>query len=260
MSDAATLATAAWSARLDPALPGAVNMARDHALALGLSAGSAVLRLYRWERPTLSLGRNEPARSRWDRAALARLGVDVVRRPTGGHSVLHARELTYAVAAPARALGGVRAAYRWINVRLAAALASLGIAAEIAPEPSVSVSPDGGPCFRAAAGGEVVVGGRKLIGSAQLKVGDTFLQHGSILIGDDQALLAELGGGPAAEGDRPAALAELLGRPLGQYELEMAVLTAFGLAGSCPVMGGAVSPVEAELEERYRSEAWTWRR
>ena len=111
----------AWTVRVDGPLAGALNMARDHALALSLLPTSAVLRLYRWDRPTLSLGRNEPARGRYDREALRRLRVDVVRRPTGGRAVLHWRELTYAVALPTRSLGGPRATYRWIHGRLARA-------------------------------------------------------------------------------------------------------------------------------------------
>src|SRR5438874_10713974 len=67
--------------------------------------GGAFLRLYRFSPPCLSLGRNEPARARYDRAAITRLGITVVRRPTGGRAVWHEHEVTYAVAAPLAALG-----------------------------------------------------------------------------------------------------------------------------------------------------------
>jgi lipoate-protein ligase A len=232
-------------------------MARDHALALELSAGAAVLRLYRWDAPTLSLGRNEPARDRIDRDRAAGLGVAVVRRPTGGRAVLHWRELTYAVALPAAALPP-RAAYGWINARLADALASLGVPAKIAGAGGPAPRPDSGPCFQGAAPGEVEVGGRKLVGSAQVRVrgtsGDVLLQHGSILIHDDQALLAELGvpGDPG----RPAALREVLGRAPGAGELEAALVEAFG---ACADGDAPASPGELELERKYRSDDWTWR-
>src|SRR5687768_998585 len=83
-----------WSILLDPAMDGARNMARDHALALALRSGDAVLRIYRWASATVSFGRNEPS------AAFAPLrragpGFAFVRRPTGGRAVLHDRELTY---------------------------------------------------------------------------------------------------------------------------------------------------------------------
>ena len=249
-----------WAVRIDGPLPGALNMARDHALTVGLPAGGAVLRLYRWERPTLSFGRNEPARACYDATAARRLGVDVVRRPTGGRAVLHWRELTYAVVAPVRALGGPRAAYGWINARLARGLASLGVPAEIAPEPARTSPLDAGPCFRDIAGGEVTATGRKLVGSAQARLADNLLQHGSILIDDDQALLEELAAGGSRERDRPATLRELLGRPLGDGELERALLGAFHEAAARWEGQVPTTYTEAELEQRYRSEAWTWRR
>lgn len=235
-------------------------MARDHALALSLPCESALLRLYRWERPTLSLGRNEPARGRYDPAVLRRAGVDVVRRPTGGRAVLHWRELTYAVAAPVTTLGGARAAYRWINTRLAKGLASMGIPAEIAPEPHGPTPLDAGPCFQVASGGEVTAGGRKLVGSAQVRVGDVLLQHGSILVADDQGLLAGLGGCVARPVDRPATLESLLRRRPADGELEGAVLGAFRRAGAELEEGSPSPGTVAELEELYRSDAWTWRR
>ena len=66
----------------------------------------------RWSPPALSLGRFQPDDD-VDRDACARLGVDVVRRPTGGKALLHGGDLTYAVALPrppGRA-GTVRAVY-----------------------------------------------------------------------------------------------------------------------------------------------------
>jgi lipoate-protein ligase A len=247
-----------WRGLLDGPLPGALNMARDHALALDLPEGGAVLRLYRWDAPTLSLGRNEPAVGRLDPERARRLGVAVVRRPTGGRAVLHWRELTYAALIPASVFGP-REAYRWVNSRLAAALASLGVPAKIADASAPVGRPDAGPCFQRAAPGELEVGGRKLVGSAQARIrgssGDVLLQHGSILIDDDQGLLAEMGiPGDAGE---PATLRELLARPLAEGELEGALLEAFGACASEPV---PASPRERELEVWYRSEGWSWRR
>jgi lipoyl(octanoyl) transferase len=247
-----------WSARVDGSLAGALNMARDHALALELAHGAALLRLYRWDVPTLSLGRNEPAVGRLDPERARRLGVAVVRRPTGGRTVLHWRELTYAALIPAAA-AGPREAYRWINSRLAVALASLGVPAKIADVSAPAARPAAGPCLRSAAPGELEVEGRKLVGSAQARIrgsaGDVLLQHGSILIENDQGLLEDLGI-PGAVG-QPATLAALLPRPLAEGELEAALVTAFD---ACADERPPVSRVERELERRYRSESWTWRR
>ena len=242
-----------WTARVQPACSGAKNMARDHASALELQAGGAALRLYRWDVPTLSLGRNEPALGRYDPDLLRRLGVAVVRRPSGGRAVLHWRELTYSIALPTSALGP-RAAYRWINERLAGALASLGVPVEIASQAGRTQLPDAGPCFRGSASGEVVARGRKLVGSAQVRIGSVLLQHGSILLGNDQALLQRLGA--TAGGVAPAALSDLLDRPLAKNELEVALLGVF----KATAVGGAPSQaIEQELERQYRSDAWTWR-
>src|SRR5690606_669373 len=101
-------------------------------------------------------------------------------RPTGGREVLHDRELTYAVVVPLRAFGGLRALHRLVNGALVEALRSLGVAADLAPPDGRALRPDAGPCFGGPAEGEVTVGGRKLIGSAQVRVGGAVLQHGSL--------------------------------------------------------------------------------
>src|SRR5438046_6862855 len=169
---------------------GAENMAIDAALLdRANGTGLSFLRLYRFDPPCLSLGRNEPA-ARYDRAAIARRGLDVVRRPTGGRAVWHEHEVTYAVAAPIATFGGLRGAYHAIHARLAAALHTLGVAATLAPDRLTARPPDRrGSCFAAPVGGEVLVGGRKLVGSAQVCEGRAFLQHGSILLAGSQEVV-----------------------------------------------------------------------
>ena len=75
-------------------------MAVDHALAACSSPGKAVLRIYQWSCPTVSFGRNEPTRGRYDPALGRSAGIEFVRRPTGGRAVLHDRELTYSAVLP----------------------------------------------------------------------------------------------------------------------------------------------------------------
>ncbi|HEY3279709.1 MAG TPA: hypothetical protein VGJ83_04280 [Gemmatimonadales bacterium] len=141
--------------------------------------GAAFLRLYRWDPPCLSLGRHEPV--------IERPGTAVVRRPTGGRAVWHEHEVTYAVAAPIAAFGRLRNAYRAIHERLAAALRSLGADVRLAGDrPTVRLSDRPTSCFATTVGGEVLVAGRKVIGSAQVRRGDAFLQHGSILLDGTQ--------------------------------------------------------------------------
>jgi lipoate-protein ligase A len=139
-----------WNLIVEPhGRTGAENMAQDEALLYEADrSGAAFLRLYRWSPPCLSFGRNEPACARYDRSAIERLGLDVVRRPTGGRAVWHEHELTYAVAAPVAAFGTLRASYRAIHERLAVALRHLGTAAALAADRSASALDEAsGACF-----------------------------------------------------------------------------------------------------------------
>ena len=191
-----------WRVLVDQPLKGVANMARDHALAAGLGPGTGTLRFYRWTPATLSLGRNEPFTVVYREFLRKRPDIDVVRRPTGGRAVLHDRELTYSVVLPARALGGPRRAYRRINEALVEGLRRLGADALVAG--GRALPPDAGPCFLEPAEGEVVVAGRKVVGSAQVRIGDAVLQHGSLLLLADQSpLLAQAalaGAGASARG------------------------------------------------------------
>ncbi|MFC1791226.1 octanoyltransferase, partial [Gemmatimonadota bacterium] len=106
-------------------------MARDHALALKLLPGEGVLRLYGWDPPTVSFGRNEPGRGLYLEDCAREEGVAFVRRPTGGRAVLHHQELTYALVFPVGAFGGLKRSYRLINQGLLAGLEGLGAGVEL---------------------------------------------------------------------------------------------------------------------------------
>jgi lipoyl(octanoyl) transferase len=87
-------------------------MALDEALMTrARQTGECVFRVYSWSAPTLSFGRHQAARVAYDPRTLAETGVDVVRRPTGGRTVLHDREVTYSVTAPASDGGALRESY-----------------------------------------------------------------------------------------------------------------------------------------------------
>ena len=223
--------------------------------------GRAFLRLYRFDPPCLSLGRNEPAATRYDRAAIARRRLDVVRRPTGGRAVWHEHEVTYAVAAPITTFGGLRPAYYTLHTRLAAALRRLGADTALAgdrPRSPATVLGRPGPCFAAPVGGEVLVGGRKLVGSAQVCEGRAFLQHGSILLAGSQEVVRLVSREPGA-GSRETTLAAALGRPVSFDEVADAVVEAFGDVGAQhaaprPSDGPTVRP------SVFQDPAWTWRR
>ncbi|HEV8399985.1 MAG TPA: hypothetical protein VGQ18_09145 [Gemmatimonadales bacterium] len=184
-------------------------MAIDEALLVDAArSGDAFLRLYRFDPPCWSFGRNDPA--------IAREGIAVVRRPTGGRAVWHEHEVTYAVAAPIAAFGRLRDAYRAIHERLATALRSLGADVTLAPDRPLSPLRDRpNACFAETVGGEVLAGGRKVIGSAQVRRGAAFLQHGSIL----------LDGSP--ETANATTLRQVLGRSVTFEEVTTAVIAAW---------------------------------
>lgn len=253
-----------WHFRLTPPADGATNMALDEALMRRVArTGDAVFRVYGWSSPTLSLGRNQRARDCYDVVAARALGVSFVRRPTGGRALLHHREVTYSVTMPAADAAAARAAYDFINDVLLEGLSRLGVAATRAPESS-SIPPGLRPCFDMPSEHEIVVGSRKLVGSAQWRHGGVLLQHGSILVRDDQALITRLLVSPAADGPGAATLADALGREPSFEEVAAALREAL-----CGATNGTVTQLAAEHEldidvaelcVTYRSDAWTWRR
>lgn len=176
-----------WRYSIEALLPGEENMRRDEAMAEACRIdGVPRLRLYSWRPWALSLGHNQ-VEAQVDRAALAGAGVDLVRRPTGGRAVLHAEELTYAVAMPSSG-EGVHQTYARISEALRQGLLGVGVAgvefARTQPDFRAHYEQeDSASCFSASALNELSWRGRKIVGSAQRRYGGVLLQHGSLLIG-----------------------------------------------------------------------------
>jgi hypothetical protein len=176
--------------------------------------------------------------------------------------VLHHRELTYALVFPLHAFGSLKTSYRLINQGLLSGIRALGALAELATPSGPSLPPGAGPCFRRPAEGEVTALGRKLVGSAQVRMGGSVLQHGSIILDGDQDLLRRLrdDGEPVPP---PATLQSLLGAVPDLDTLGEALQA--GLAG---ILGGswgrgclrtAEESAARELEGHYLDPEWTWR-
>ena len=252
-----------WRLIIDGDLTGARNMARDVAMLEAVADGEAppALRLYGWHPPCLSLGRHqgiEAADLEFCRAE----GVDVVRRPTGGRALLHHLELTYAVIAPLNQgplPRGLQEAYRTICAALVRAMRALGVDAELTggevnlqlPNPKTTI-----PCFEAPAGGEVVVGSRKLIGSAMRAHGGAILQHGAILLDWDGRLQAGALGLGDDSGLRPhiTTLAEQICRSVDRVDLEPRIARAFAEELGIKLEPGKFSGRERTREEQLATE------
>ncbi len=192
-----------------------------------------VLRLYGWHPMTLSVGRNQRVEEEIDLAACRREGVAVVRRSTGGWAVLHGTDLTYAVAAPASAgFGGtIMEAYRSLAEVFVRLFAELGFRPEVQSYGGRERARRASPiCFATPSAYELLIGGKKLVGSAQRRRPDGFLQHGSIPLRRQNELLARLFRGATAE-TIEAAMTDLetldLWRRLTPAEFQGKLLDAF---------------------------------
>lgn len=227
-------------------------------------SGEWVLRVYSWSAPTISLGRNQTARGRYDLDRIGEIGLDVVRRPTGGRAILHDREITYSVTAPIDGAGDLGESYRRVNALLVAGLESMGVQAITAAPVARASLPGIRPCFDDAATGELTVAGRKLAGSAQWRADGALLQHGSILVEDDQTLLASLAIDRCISIPAPATLLQTLGRAPSIDELAEALSVAVreleDPTADPLALDESLRARVSVLVVRYVDDSWTWRR
>lgn len=248
---------------------------------MGAGDSPAVLRLYRWAPPAVSVGWAQPLADRRD--ALERLraqGYGAVRRPTGGGAVLHDVEVTYAVALPSFGLAAREACAR-IHVALRRGLERLGIgglesaepravgaAAEFARREGTAGADAGsiveagggtavaargvrraapGACFAAASVFELTWRTRKLVGSAQRRLGGAFLQHGAVPLEAGQAPLAAVW--PDAAG-AAASVREAAGRWVLAEDLERALAAGVAQTFGVDLREDALTPAEEDRARR----------
>lgn len=178
-----------WRLLMDSPAAGAWNMAVDEALLETVVRGESLptLRLYGWTPACLSLGLAQPYKD-VDLPRLKAHGWDVVRRPTGGRAILHVDELTYSVTAPPgepRVQGSILESYQRLAGALVTAVRALGLPVEI-EQHGPAVGAEKGPvCFEVPSAYEIVVGGKKLVGSAQARKRHGVLQHGTLPLHGD---------------------------------------------------------------------------
>ncbi|PKN92506.1 MAG: lipoate--protein ligase family protein [Chloroflexi bacterium HGW-Chloroflexi-6] len=178
-----------WRLILDAPAPGAWNMAVDEAILEHAGRGDSrpTLRLYAWQPACLSLGYAQPYTD-VDESRLAAHGWDVVRRPTGGRAILHTDELTYSVTtAPNEPImeGTVLESYNRIAGALLAACHSLDLPVSMEQHAPPAEATKGAVCFEVPSAYEIVLDGKKLIGSAQARKREGILQHGSLPLHGD---------------------------------------------------------------------------
>jgi len=260
-----------WRLLIEPEGDGATNMAADEALLdayLGPEGRDAAptLRLYGWNPATLSLGKGQVAQGSHDPAYLAAQGLGLVRRPTGGQAVLHERERTYCVVGRLDRPpfdSGVLATYASISDALGYALESLGLATSAAPPRPTGIEPRGPVCFNVTSSHELLHRGRKLIGSAQMRRRQAFLQHGSIPLRADAQRLG-LAIGAHADEERFAGLSDSLGYDPRIDVLDHALVAGFERRFDIELVPGRRTSWEQQRIEglrcwKYLSTCWTHR-
>ncbi len=167
---------------------GKFNMDYDLELVRDFS-GSSIFRVYQWKPYCISLGANQDFNS-IDQEKTFGDGFEIVKRPTGGRAILHSEELTYSVICPIPEEKSPKQIYREINLALRNGLMNYNSLLEkIELEhnqphfPSFYKDDKSTICFAVAAMSELNYKGKKVVGSAQRKIGNIILQHGSILCG-----------------------------------------------------------------------------
>lgn len=244
---------------------GRYNMAADEATLNAVSTGKSppTLRLYGWEPLCLSLGYGQRSREA-DLVQLTANGWGIVRRPTGGKAILHGDELTYSLALPANhplASGDVLTSYLTISRALASGLALLGLHPQAGPMTEAR-NTQGPVCFEVPSHYEIIVSGRKLIGSAQMRRKGGILQHGTLpLHGDLGRICTALAypdeatreAGRAQVRARATTLEAALGQRISWQDAADAVVQGFVQTFQLEFTVGTLTPSERADTERLQA-------
>jgi lipoyl(octanoyl) transferase len=258
---------------------GAWNMAVDESILENARKGQVLptLRLYSWNPPCLSLGYAQTIGD-VDLDLLGSRGWDIVRRPTGGKAILHVDELTYSVTGPLsepRLMGSVIESYRCLASALLNALHRMDVPAKAQSE--VFAAPargsNGPVCFEVPSNYEIVVKGKKLIGSAQARKKEGVLQHGSLPLVGDLQRITEVLNFPNEEtrkaaGERLLARAttaeSVVGKQLSWKEAAQAFVVAFAEVLNLELVEGSLTQAEIDradelVRTKYGNQQWTAR-
>ena len=190
-----------WRLIKDTYHTGFMNMAIDEAIMIAHREGLVppTIRFYQWSPPAVSLGYFQDLKKEIDIDACTDMGIDIVRRPTGGKAVLHDKELTYSFIIRENhplVNDSILETYKKISEGMIRGLSYLGITAELVPlREKLESAPLGygvkskiphsdikSICFSVPSQYEVQVEGKKILGSAQVRKKEIVLQHGSLLI------------------------------------------------------------------------------
>jgi lipoyl(octanoyl) transferase len=221
------------------------NMAADEALLQSATAGVASLRFYGWSVPTVSLGYFESSESRSVRT------LPWVRRQTGGKTLVHHHELTYALALPPGC--GDNWLTRMHKRVILPALERLGLRGDIVGVETTKPPTGDDLCFLYHTAGDLLCHGAKIVGSAQRRRRRCLLQHGSIL-------LARSEHAPQLPG-----ILELTGVACDSADLQENVVEEIRRETGWRVVPGSWTPreegaIEELVRDRYSTVVWNEKR
>lgn len=225
------------------------NMALDEALMYSANYDMPILRLYGWQPPTVSIGYFQSIDEEVDVKKCEQLGIDVVRRLTGGGSVLHESELTYSFITKTYPKN-IMESYSLICDPVVMCINKLGFNAKFAPL------------------NDIVVGNKKVSGNAQTRKKNTLLQHGTILLDVDVEKMFSVLRVPS-EKIKDKMISDAKSRVTGLNktfeQVACALKESFGERFGSEVISDNPTIQETEktkklASEKYASDPWNWKK
>ncbi len=185
-----------WRLIRDKNHDGLTNMAKDEAISIACGEGKspATLRFYGWETPAVSIGYGQKAESDINLDYCSSVGIDIVKRPTGGRAVLHENELTFSFNVSTENPlfpKNILKSHKKISEALLLGLHKLGVNAKLQYKPKKEIQRNP-VCFSASSLYELIFDGKKIVGCAQRRFRNSFLEHGSIPLKLDRRKLASI--------------------------------------------------------------------
>jgi lipoyl(octanoyl) transferase len=246
-----------WRLISDGAGTGAWNMAVDEAILEACIAGMAppTLRIYSWAPPAISLGHfQRPEKALFLDTCKAR-GIEAARRPTGGRAILHDKEITFSIITPLSALGttGVMDSYRYLADGIIRALHTMNVPAELidrnSESPAAHVAVDKASpaaCFAVKSRCDLMVAGKKIVGSAQVHRNNVVLQQNSLPFVIDAAAWTEVFRGMEGVAESAIGLWQAAGREVPFTEVAMALQQGFAQALGIEFCTGELTATEKD--------------
>ena len=280
-----------WRLIKDSYHSGFMNMAIDEAIMIAHREGLVppTIRFYQWSPPAVSLGYFQDLKKEINIDACQGMGIDIVRRPTGGKAVLHDKELTYSFVIRENhplVNDSILETYKKISGGIIRGLSYLGIKAVLVPlreklnnallsnenKSEIHHSDIKSICFSVPSQYEVQVEGKKIVGSAQVRKKEIVLQHGSLLIELEKDKLFSVFNFPSAQirernkiRFKATSLEEILKKKINFSELSEILSRGFEEEFGVRLTEGKLTEQEEKIskelfENKYSTYEWNYER